>query len=441
MNSPPPFSIILLIDGLSPRYLAPWGCTWIETPALNRLAADSIVFENAIADSVDPSAALHSLLTGQHPLALDQPFGKKSNLFQPVRQAATTILLTDDAALFDRQWLESSFDEVIQAPESGYTVKDFRSRIGNNSENRVAFPNSCESGYVQNESAVADASIRAAREIADTHMAGCFALLGSEIANRELPLSVVFHLTSMTRRWDAPREIRQLLRDEDDPPPGPWTVPPDNIAKPSGPDPDDVFRIARALAAQVQCLDVCVGTLVDQLEMEKLLDSSLLAIAGLRGFPVGHHGIVGNPVGHLKSDAIDVAALVRLPRTTVQYGWREHRLTQPSQVFRHIIQPVISPSAAPPVDGASMAFADAVVLDSGAMMAIRTPAWLLNISPNSRQLFVKPDDLWDVNSVEDRCPGIVESLVTANSLCRTALENGERPARGTLATELMAQAD
>ena len=44
-------AIILVVDRLGAGHLGPYGNTWVETPALNRLAAESVLFELAITDS------------------------------------------------------------------------------------------------------------------------------------------------------------------------------------------------------------------------------------------------------------------------------------------------------------------------------------------------------------------------------------------------------
>jgi hypothetical protein len=51
---------------------------------------------------------------------------------------------------------------------------------------------------------------------------------------------------------------------------------------------------------------------------------------------------------------------------------------------------------------------------------MRTPAWYLRAG-GQPQLFVKPDDRWEINDVVSRCPGIVEGLQTALTQYELAL--------------------
>ena len=56
--------------------------------------------------------------------------------------------------------------------------------------------------------------------------------------------------------------------------------------------------------------------------------------------------------------------------------------------------------------------------------AIRTPAWFLR-SAGEGELFVKPDDRWEVNNVSNRCLEIVESLQQARVQYEQTLHSGQ----------------
>jgi hypothetical protein len=56
--------------------------------------------------------------------------------------------------------------------------------------------------------------------------------------------------------------------------------------------------------------------------------------------------------------------------------------------------------------------------------AIRTPAWYLRVAP-AAELYVKPDDRWEVNNVAVRCPEIVEGLSQELNRYRNALDAGQ----------------
>ena len=43
-------AIVLALDGLSPSFLGPYGNTWLETPAFNKLADESILAQQMLAE-------------------------------------------------------------------------------------------------------------------------------------------------------------------------------------------------------------------------------------------------------------------------------------------------------------------------------------------------------------------------------------------------------
>jgi hypothetical protein len=55
--------------------------------------------------------------------------------------------------------------------------------------------------------------------------------------------------------------------------------------------------------------------------------------------------------------------------------------------------------------------------------AIRTPAWFLRAAGDG-ELFVKPDDLFEVNDVANRCLEVVEGLQQARVHYEQSLHSG-----------------
>ncbi len=401
----PPLTVVLLVDGLSPRYLGPYGCTWIDTPSLNRLAAHSIVFENAVADSIDADWAIRSVITGtpaanfgSADLAVASPLGD-------LRDQAHCLLMSDDPASWHLASPNAIFDEVIDLPN----VRERSSEAG------------------------------PASHLADTHLAHCFAWINTVLLSRDLPLVAVVHLASIAQLWDAPPAMRARFCEEDDPDPGDWVVPPGHLANPQEPDPDEILGITRALAAQIECFDICLGTLLEELELQQLGPSTLLALAGLRGFPTGHHGVVGPGRQHLYSDVIDIPCWIKLPETEPAVGWRDHQLIQPSSILSLLVKGFTEQPDRPEPIAARRAAA--AVLTAGDHSAIRTPAWLLVESPQQQRLFVKPDDHWDVNPVQDRCRHICDALGLARQQFLESLADARTRPMPPLTPELVERWD
>ncbi len=57
--------VVLNARGLHLGYIGPAGNEWIETPALDRLAAEGVVFDQHIADQPDPAGARRAWRSGR----------------------------------------------------------------------------------------------------------------------------------------------------------------------------------------------------------------------------------------------------------------------------------------------------------------------------------------------------------------------------------------
>ena len=66
-------AICLVFDRLHVGYLGPYGNSWIETPAWNRLASQSMVFDQALIDSPDLQRLYRSYWQGWHAMCPAPP--------------------------------------------------------------------------------------------------------------------------------------------------------------------------------------------------------------------------------------------------------------------------------------------------------------------------------------------------------------------------------
>src|SRR5262249_40666480 len=147
-----------------------------------------------------------------------------------------------------------------------------------------------------------------------------------------------------------------------------------------------------------------------------LLDQMLLLVTADRGLPLGEHGIVGEFRPWLHDELIHLPLLVRLPGAA-EAGRRVFALTQPVDLPPTLLESFGLP--APEVHGHSLlplargeteqvrAYAcSGLRLGDAVEWALRTPEWgfLLPVRPapdptRRPQLYVKPDDRWEVNNV------------------------------------------
>ncbi len=194
-------AVVLTIDGLGASYLGPYGNTWIETPALNRLAAESILYEFALTDSPQPARAFRAYWTGLHALA-DPHAVAPSLMEQAAGQGLPAVLLSDDAQLAELS-LSQQFQERITVP--------------------------------------LQPTDRLAEDISHTHLARLLAAAADWLQDAAGSYLLWIHSQGLYGPWDAPWEFRRRITDQDDPDP-PDLVAPPALHLPADYDPDLLSR-------------------------------------------------------------------------------------------------------------------------------------------------------------------------------------------------------
>ncbi len=147
----------------------------------------------------------------------------------------------------------------------------------------------------------------------------------------------------------------------------------------------------------------------------------MLAVTAARGFPMGEHRRLGACDEALHGELVHVPLLLRFP-DRLGAALRSQALVEPADLWRTCLDwwpkaaAPSSPTATsllPLVHNERFATRDRLVV-AGAERerAIRTPAWYLRkVEPP--ELYVKPDDFWEVNDVANRCQEVVDCLLDA----------------------------
>jgi arylsulfatase A-like enzyme len=361
-----PHALVIAIDGLRASALGAYGNTWYDTPALDALAAHSVVHEWMWPPSTDLADFYHALWHGEQSLV---------RLLAAAGVSAT--LTTDDPALLDAQ--AADFAEVCRLDMA------------------------------------ADAL---APEITETSLARLFALAAQQLRtageaitrdpDTHRPRLWWLHARGFFGPWDAPLTLRESLLDDEDPAAPTYLTPP-LLGRAA--DHDALLLCRVAYAAQAMVLDECVGALMASLAESNLEADTLVALVGCRGYALGEHGALG--ASGLYSETLHVPCLVRTPGASSPPP-RISNLTQPVDLVSTLAHWFGLESPAPPAR-------DFIVASSAAgERAIRTPAWLLrqpprqnSETPPSVELYVKPDDRWEANEVADRCPDVAARALAA----------------------------
>jgi arylsulfatase A-like enzyme len=420
-------AIVLVLDRLGAGYVGPYGNTWIDTPSLNRLASQSLLVEHAWIDSPCLERLYDSYWHGSHAMAGHQARARTSLAALLRRSGIGTALVTDEPAVA-RHCSTAEFDQCVLAEDS-------------------APPDT-------------------ARNVNETHLARLLASAIECLSAMRAPLLVWIHARALSGPWDAPYELRRQFAQEDDP------APPEFVEVPSRRlahdyDPDELLGVVHAYAGQVSALDRCLGAFVDALDSVLRLQDALLTVTSSRGFPLGEHLGIGQADEALYSELLQVPCITRFP-DRVGATLRFQTLWQPYHLYATLVDWFgCNQSANPAASVCSLARAQRDWLASCAgtvgacERALRTPAWFLRVpSPNSSdkpngqdqhrsarndpttwELFVKPDDRWDVNNVADRCPGILEKMADLLLVFQQAAEAGILDRSLEVPQELLERAD
>jgi len=386
-------AICLVFDRLHSGFLGAYGNTWIETPAFDRLAAESFVFDQMLIDSPRLGLLYRSFWQGSHALA--PAAENRPALPAMLREAGVnSTFLTDERTLVEHP-LAIEFDDCIQIDPP------WQSQMA------------AEGAYEE------------------THLARCFLQIIDWVQTAKRPFFLWCHLGSLGTTWDAPPECRERYWGESDPPLLATADVPDRMLK-AGFDPDELLIYTQAYAGQIALLDTCLGGFLEVLDEHPSAHKTLLALTAARGFPMGEHLRLGPCDEALHGELVHVPLLLRFPDRLGATA-RSQALVEPADLWATLLDRWRIADAPPSPTGFSLmplvreepiATRDRlVVAGPGQERAIRTPAWYLRkVEPP--ELYAKPDDLWEVNNVSNRCQEVVDCLLDAEDQFEQAIYSG-----------------
>ncbi|MDR2441510.1 MAG: sulfatase-like hydrolase/transferase [Planctomycetaceae bacterium] len=362
----------LSIDGLHNGMIGAYGNTWIQTPALDRLASQSVLFDRCYTETLDLTAIFDLL-------------------WQFRKQKRQTVLLTDDNDIF--------FHAKANNFDKRYRLKPF--------EGQEPVSSLEETQFFLGLAAALD--------------------LFQEQKQSKKPCFLWTHLQGFRGRWDFPMLYREMHQAEEDPLPYsgveiPYFKPPyikqylkqqnriDTII-----DPDKIQSVMETYSGGIAVLDQVLAGFLDSLENGELGDNTLFLLFSTRGFSLGEHGRIGADT-YLYSENIQIPLLVRFPncfgaavRIPALFGLSDlvcflnNMSDKESPFFDLVLEKTDAIHQLLRITGKK----DSVLV---------TPNWFFRkvfdgyMSEGYIELYVKPDDRWETNNVVDRCPEIVEEL-------------------------------
>lgn len=370
-----PSAIVLVIDRLTAGAIGPYGNTSLDTPELNRWAADGVLFDQVIANSVDLSQVYDSWWNGED---------RDHASLKP-----EASLLTDDPEVAKHPGVDQ-FDQVQV----------------------------CEiSSPIQPEVPAFSA--------ADTQMATFFAQATQALTQFQPGSLLWLHSQGMSQRWDAPLDYRLSQCGPDDPPPPDFVRAPSQWIDPATADPDQMLGLEQAYAAQVLLLDQLLTIFTQTLKEDAQFNNTWLLLASPRGYPLGRHGVVGDAVDpefagtKLHHENLHVPLIVCPPaRLSQRFATGRCGQLLSSSTLPDMLKAIFDHSGETHLmeylthsNGADTNSPEpSIVTRYDCATAVQTANWKLITDGNQHRLFSKPDDRWEVNNVADRCPTELEEL-------------------------------
>ena len=202
------------------------------------------------------------------------------------------------------------------------------------------------------------------------------------------------HFESFRYRWDFPLSYRKRFQIDEDPDPYPSVV----LPAITGQNIDPYVRqgVVEAYSGGVAVLDETLAGLLAFLEESGLARNTVLLFMATRGFSLGEHGTIGSNE-ELYGENVHLPLFIRFPDGSFS-GFRSQTLLQPSDILgMHSGSLPENPDELHPF------------LRIGGSVIV-TPDWFMYRKPTGDELYVKPDDYWEVNDVADRCPHILENF-------------------------------
>ncbi len=402
--------IVIVVEGVNTGLVGAYGTNTAVTPSLDRLAAHGLVLDQCFVDSFNPRKQLHSLWTGRH--AVEDRDEPEWTMWKQLMTSGYEAVLITDCPVAARVAEELGCPRVILVE--------------------------------------VDTPEQAAEDWTECVLTNVFIAAVEELSESESNRLVWIHSRGLRHAWDAPLELRERFIDPEDPlPPSEACVPAITITDDT--DPDEIIGWAQVAAAQVAVVDHGIDILMNTIESREDSNDWAWMVISPGGVPLGEHGRVGWGTPETHGEEINCLAIVQA-RVDQPIGSRRAELCQLPDLLitfldaldialptheqlwgRSLLQlgPFSAPSQWP------AAFQSACIFDDIEQPWIRTPAWSVNgFTDNLPQLFVKPDDRWEVSDVSSRRLDIVERLQQIATEFHKCASSGKRQELPALEDEL-----
>lgn len=433
--------IVIVVEGLSTNLISGYGSNIARTPTIDQIGARGLMLDQCFVDSPALGDQLRSLWTGRHAL--------QSTLSNTGETLPTTL-----------------WDLLSESGQAGCLITDSE------------FVAQSADGFGCNESILVEASRneKPVETVFDSGVTSVFAAAAEELIDASRKGLIWLHSRGLRLPWDAPLPLRDQFADPEDPEP-PREVGPPSFEITDQTDPDLVTGWGQVAAAQVAVVDEAISAIQAVIESRDDADSWSWCILSLGGVPLGEEKLFG-----WRNDASDVDNTLQPQLTENQLavaailasadasgiGARRSELFQLPDLFHTALNLLqgehgnVAAASDSDTTGLALKNSDASVWgstclerrfssspqdwaaahqlaamqDADGQVWIRSPAWSARLCNEQAELYVKPDDRWEVSDVASRRPDILRMLKQAWVNFELAAMSGNRNSLQTLDEEL-----
>lgn len=475
--------IVVVCNGLHLGFVGAYGNAWIETPRIDRLASEGVLFDQCFADNLTTLPTRRSWWTGRHgfhdPESGWTPLRHDETILADVlwNRGVRTALISDSPMLRQAgHGFGRGFDDVVWVRGSGYdpwiVAGDRRAgKINLASERGLRLPPADDPDrtlWIERWE-----QLLRNRAVLQTHQeenTGAARTVRSAIewlerrGKSDDPFLLWVDILSPHGPWDLPEADRDRyatiepdefeIGDEGDLIENLAEVAPESLEEvaclidvPAGAigdvlDETELLRLRRTYAGAVTLADREIGKLLDAIDSMGLADDTLVVFAGDQGEPLGEHGYVRRLRPWLYEELIHIPLILRFPNG--EYGGlRRQAITQPIDLYPTILSALgvrkrddssHGIDLLPLIRGEKTHLRDYACMGMDAEeFAIRTHHWHLIVPietdpddpPRPPELYRKPEDRWDQNNVIEEYVEIAEHLELTLRRFVESLQKGE----------------
>ena len=347
--------IMIMSDSLRQDHLGCYGNDWIETPNIDRLAGESVIFDNAYPEGLPTLPVRSALLTGNYTLTnrfwqqLTPQDVSMTEIFD--EYGYISAMITDTYHMFKPnmnfhrgfhvwRWIRGQEADAYESKPhqvdfNRYTKPEMKDSLI--IRNLDQYFRNVQHRKTEEDYFVAQVMTQAAQWLTDNH----------EVRQ---PFFLYVDCFDPHEPWDPPAEYAAKYIDADYK--GPWIINP--IFGPRDWMTDEELHHTRMLyAAEVSFVDKWVGYLLDRIQELGLMDNSLILFLSDHGHPHGDHGQMLKVVDNLYSELLRIPLMIRFPKAE-HGGKRINAITPVVDIFPTIMQTIGQPQEAEFVQGKSL---------------------------------------------------------------------------------------